>query len=219
MWVWLITPRAPSRGAQQACGGCRHPARRSRAGARRHCLLVPTARASTIDLRRAADAGKWAKWLSKTQPCVMHFAGNIKTGCRQRSNAETTPVGFEPTRGDPIGLAGRRLNGSAKVSTSTHTRINRHVHILGTLIRGVGQVARALHRFLDKRRSGPAGSLHSWLVDDVVLRAVSLARTCALARWRKRVAARAYLTSPHLYMGQAMHNNPHGLARVLFVTC
>ena len=28
----------------------------------------------------------------------------------------TTPVGFEPTRGDPIGLAGRRLNRSAKVS-------------------------------------------------------------------------------------------------------
>ena len=28
----------------------------------------------------------------------------------------TTPVGFEPTRGNPIGLAGRRLNCSAKVS-------------------------------------------------------------------------------------------------------
>ena len=28
----------------------------------------------------------------------------------------TTPVGFEPTQGDPIGLAGRRLNHSAKVS-------------------------------------------------------------------------------------------------------
>ena len=28
----------------------------------------------------------------------------------------STPVGFEPTRGDPIGLAGRRLNRSAKVS-------------------------------------------------------------------------------------------------------
>ena len=27
-----------------------------------------------------------------------------------------TPVGFEPTRGDPIGLAGRRLSHSAKVS-------------------------------------------------------------------------------------------------------
>ena len=31
-------------------------------------------------------------------------------------NKQTTPVGFEPTRGDPIGLAGRRLNRSAKVS-------------------------------------------------------------------------------------------------------
>ena len=29
---------------------------------------------------------------------------------------EATPVGFEPTRGDPIGLAGRRLGRSAKVS-------------------------------------------------------------------------------------------------------
>jgi hypothetical protein len=29
---------------------------------------------------------------------------------------ESTPVGFEPTRGDPIGLAGRRLSHSAKVS-------------------------------------------------------------------------------------------------------
>ena len=28
----------------------------------------------------------------------------------------STPVGFEPTRGDPISLAGRRLNHSAKVS-------------------------------------------------------------------------------------------------------
>ena len=30
--------------------------------------------------------------------------------------SEATPVGFEPTRGNPIGLAGRRLNHSAKVS-------------------------------------------------------------------------------------------------------
>ena len=34
----------------------------------------------------------------------------------QSSESKTTPVGFEPTRGDPIGLAGRRLNHSAKVS-------------------------------------------------------------------------------------------------------
>ena len=31
-------------------------------------------------------------------------------------DVKATPVGFEPTRGDPIGLAGRRLNRSAKVS-------------------------------------------------------------------------------------------------------
>ena len=30
-----------------------------------------------------------------------------------------TPVGLEPTRGDPIGLAGRRLSRSAKVSLNT----------------------------------------------------------------------------------------------------
>ena len=30
----------------------------------------------------------------------------------------TTPLGFEPTRGDPIGLAGRRLSRSAKVSSA-----------------------------------------------------------------------------------------------------
>ena len=31
---------------------------------------------------------------------------------------KSTPVGFEPTRGDPIGLAGRRLSRSAKVSSA-----------------------------------------------------------------------------------------------------
>ena len=31
-------------------------------------------------------------------------------------DSKATPVGFEPTRGDPIGLAGRRLSRSAKVS-------------------------------------------------------------------------------------------------------
>ena len=32
------------------------------------------------------------------------------------SYAATTPVGFEPSRAEPIGLASRRLNHSAKVS-------------------------------------------------------------------------------------------------------
>lgn len=34
---------------------------------------------------------------------------------------QPTPVGFEPTRGDPIGLAGRRLSHSAKVSYAQTT--------------------------------------------------------------------------------------------------
>ena len=34
---------------------------------------------------------------------------------------KSTPVGFEPTRGDPIGLVGRRLSRSAKVSLRAHT--------------------------------------------------------------------------------------------------
>ena len=38
---------------------------------------------------------------------------------RSNAAAESTPVGFEPTQGDPIGLAGRRLSHSAKVSLKT----------------------------------------------------------------------------------------------------
>ena len=43
-----------------------------------------------------------------------------ETGCP--AVCQTTPVGFEPTRGDPIGLAGRRLNHSAKVSSGQDQR-------------------------------------------------------------------------------------------------
>ena len=38
------------------------------------------------------------------------------------SAEEATPVGFEPTRGNPIGLAGRRLSRSAKVSAEVAKR-------------------------------------------------------------------------------------------------
>ena len=42
--------------------------------------------------------------------------------CASQPTHETsTPVGFEPTRGDPIGLAGRRLSHSAKVSMLTRS--------------------------------------------------------------------------------------------------
>ena len=47
-------------------------------------------------------------WFGHDMHCgPVHYDGTF---------AKTTPVGFEPTRGDPIGLAGRRLNRSAKVS-------------------------------------------------------------------------------------------------------
>ena len=57
--------------------------------------------------------------------------------CQSNATPKPTPVGFEPTRGDPIGLAGRRLNHSAKVSLTrsaqphgahTHTHARTHTH-------------------------------------------------------------------------------------------
>ena len=57
-------------------------------------------------------------------------------GVSARIHNLSTPVGFEPTRGDLIGLAGRRLNHSAKVScdwsqdsTSTQARHSKHHHL------------------------------------------------------------------------------------------
>ena len=41
---------------------------------------------------------------------------HIVVRARDANIQRTTPVGFKPTRGDPIGLAGRRFNHSAKVS-------------------------------------------------------------------------------------------------------
>ena len=46
---------------------------------------------------------------------LVGFPTDVETCARQ----QTTPVGFEPTRGDPIGLAGRRLSRSAKVSDAS----------------------------------------------------------------------------------------------------
>ena len=51
------------------------------------------------------------------------FLPSARLGCSSaqqlpRQRTQTTPVGFEPTRGDPIGLTGRRLSHSAKVSSA-----------------------------------------------------------------------------------------------------
>ncbi len=47
-------------------------------------------------------------------PCGWASASDCVAG--RAKKMQPTPVGFESTRGDPIGLAGRRLNHSAKVS-------------------------------------------------------------------------------------------------------
>ena len=57
------------------------------------------------------------------------YESNLTPTCKQKASCRTkvacghariqnnaTPVGFEPTRGDPIGLAGRRLSHSANVA-------------------------------------------------------------------------------------------------------
>ena len=54
-----------------------------------------------------------AREFAKSRVTALHGSWGLL-----EENAKTTPVGFEPTRGDPIGLAGRRLNRSAKVSLS-----------------------------------------------------------------------------------------------------
>ena len=56
------------------------------------------------------------------------------------NNIETTPVGFEPTRGDPIELAGRRLNRSAKVSISPLIQKNPKITKRGALAFRVDQL-------------------------------------------------------------------------------
>ena len=48
--------------------------------------------------------------------CVCGWVQTLPSFASRCVLNKTTPVGFEPTRGDPIGLAGRRLNRSAKVS-------------------------------------------------------------------------------------------------------
>ena len=46
----------------------------------------------------------------------MNIINSVSPAHISSAASQSTPVGFEPTRGDPIGLAGRRLSRSAKVS-------------------------------------------------------------------------------------------------------
>ena len=55
--------------------------------------------------------------LSKASRASGSHEGGYRAQLRSAdAESKSTPVGFEPTRGDPIGLAGRRLSRSAKVS-------------------------------------------------------------------------------------------------------
>ena len=62
----------------------------------------------------------------------------------------STPVGFEPTRGDPIGLAGRRLSRSAKVSAEVAKR---------TYAASMGAREHTAAALLPGRAAAPASSL------------------------------------------------------------
>ena len=57
-----------------------------------------------------------SRLISIAQDSTLHRAATLT------SHFKSTPVGFEPTRGDPIGLAGRRLSRSAKVSSAQSAR-------------------------------------------------------------------------------------------------
>ncbi len=56
-----------------------------------------------------------SKWLSLRSRSTEHRALGLLVMSAVRKRSKSTPVGFEPTRRDPIGLAGGRLNHSAKV--------------------------------------------------------------------------------------------------------
>ena len=53
---------------------------------------------------------------NKIDPWNRYIFLQSKSGNFKRRKTKPTPVGFEPTRAEPTGLAGRRLNHSAKVS-------------------------------------------------------------------------------------------------------
>ena len=61
-------------------------------------------------------------------PDQLDYAG--KTVVVKRNCRKTTPVGFEPTRAKPNGLAGRRLNHSAKVSNAGRPNRTAYRHTL-----------------------------------------------------------------------------------------
>ena len=78
-----------------------------------NCLDAPFAPLQSYHLLHLrADT----RLISIAQDSTLHRAATLT------SHFKSTPVGFEPTRGDPIGLASRRLSRSAKVSSAQSAR-------------------------------------------------------------------------------------------------
>lgn len=74
-----------------------------------NCLDAPFAPLQSYHLLHLrADT----RLISIAQDSTLHRAATLT------SHFKSTPVGFEPTRGDPIGLAGQRLSRLAKVSSA-----------------------------------------------------------------------------------------------------
>ena len=101
-------------------------------------------------------------WPSRLCGSAFDFPWAFSSSCPP---LQTTPVGFEPTRGDPIGLAGRRLNHSAKVSSGSGSgfSIDRSLG-LASRLPVFAAVASAHHsRFQCFGHSGRSRMPSSWL--------------------------------------------------------
>ena len=87
-------------------------------------------------------------WMKQPERLAVSWWGVGETS-QHKLCAKATPAGFEPARVEPIGLAGRRLNHSAKVSMlccltpATHTDVQCEVGLPGNS----GQLIRATYFF------------------------------------------------------------------------
>ena len=104
---WKVIKRNKNKGGWQATLSQARPARAeaSQAGSGSPGQARESAKSSGIHFSNRTD---WADMTMGYRNIIVHHVFLILQN--------STPVGFEPTRGDPIGLAGRRLNRSAKVS-------------------------------------------------------------------------------------------------------
>lgn len=91
-----------------------------------HFALLGKARVPPrILMTFGAGRASWLLPVIEAHCCIIIDAGpGGHASWLSRQHDKSTPVGFEPTRGDPIGLAGRRLSRSAKVSM-LHGKIER----------------------------------------------------------------------------------------------